>query len=267
MPFISVTEPFDPRLGAYRDVRERDLVGRQGRFVAEGEVVLGHLLGPHSRFEAESVLIAEARAESLAPMLTDVSAPVFVAHQAVMDQIVGFPIHRGILGIGRIGAPVDVGTMLAGPAPQDRVLVACGIGNHDNMGGLFRAAAGFGARAVILDSTSCDPLYRKAIRVSVGAALITPFARLEAGGDMAGVLAAAGYEPWALTPSAEEMLAAARPRGPTAIIVGAEGPGLPTALLERCRRIGIPMAEGFDSLNVATAAAIALHHLGVYRQP
>lgn len=267
MPFISVTNPFEPRISAYRDIRERDLVGRHGRFVAEGEVVLRYLLSPGSRFEAESVLIAENRIDGLASLLAEVAAPVFVASQAVMDQIVGFPIHRGILGIGRIGAPVEPGALLAAPGPQDRVLVVCGIGNHDNMGGLFRAAAGFGAKAVILDSTSCDPLYRKAIRVSVGATLLTPFARLEPGADLVDLLQASGFEPWALTPSFDEALHRVRPLGPTAVIVGAEGPGLPTALMARCRRVGIPMAHGFDSLNVATAAAIALNHLAVQRNP
>lgn len=264
---IAVTDPHDPRVAAYHKVRERDLIGREGRFVAEGEVVLAHLLSDRSRFQAESVLIAEARLEGLESLLGGVNVPVFVAGQAVMDQIVGFHIHRGVLGIGRIGNLKDARMILGDPTAQDRVLVISGVGNHDNMGGLFRAAAGFGARAVILDSTCCDPLYRKAIRVSVGAALITPFAWLEPGVDVVNLLEEAGYAPWALTPSADEALNTLRPCGPTAVIVGAEGPGLPRPLLDRCRRVGIPMAEGFDSLNVATAAAIALHHLGVQVHP
>lgn len=260
---ILITDPQDPRIAAYREVRERDLVGRLGRFVAEGEVVLGHLLGPRSRFRCESVLVAQKRLEGLAGLLDRADAPVFVADQAVMDLIVGFSIHRGILAIGLKGdgaAPADI---LADPASSDIALGVVGIGNHDNMGGLFRAAAGFGARGVILDETSCDPLYRKAIRVSVGSALITPFARTGSGETVVEALVSAGYEPIALTPGAAEPLSAVRRQGPAALIVGAEGPGLSDAVMAHCRRIAIPMVEGFDSLNVATAAAIALHHLSV----
>lgn len=258
---IPITNPQDPRIAAYRDIRERDLVGRQGRFVAEGEVVLRHLLGARSRFECESVLVAENRFGGLADVLADATAPVFRADQAVMDSIAGFPIHRGILAIGRKGDGDASAAILADPREHDIALGLVGIGNHDNMGGLFRAAAGFGARGVLLDETCCDPLYRKAIRVSVGAALITPFARAGDGEGVVEAFEADGFQPIALTPGADEPLGAVRRTGPVALIVGAEGPGLPEAVMRRCRRVAIPMAEGFDSLNVATAAAIALHHL------
>ena len=121
------------------------------------------------------------------------------------------------------------------------------------------------ARGVLLDEGCCDPLYRKAIRVSVGAALTTPFARTE--GDAAEVLLGLGYHPLALSPEAGERLADLRLEGPVAIIVGAEGPGLSESLMARCRRVSIPMAHGWDSLNVATAAAIALHHLRFAAHP
>lgn len=263
MAFIPVNDPQDSRIAAYREVRERDLLGRQGRFVAEGEVVLRHLLGPISRFEPESVLLAANRVEALRDVLEATPAPVHVAEQAVMDAIAGFPIHRGILAIGKVGLPASAESVLAAPEPGDLVLAVVGVGNHDNMGGLFRAAAAFGVRAVVLDSTCCDPLYRKAIRVSVGASLILPFVRLGRGQDVAEVLSGYGYSPLALTPSAQEVLNDVRVSGPAAVIVGAEGPGLPEATMARSRRVGIPMAKGFDSLNVATAAAIALHHLAV----
>ena len=261
MPLIAVNDPHDARIEAYTLVRERDLVGRQGRFVAEGEVVLRHLLKPGSRYEAESVLITENRVAALADLFETTPVPVYVASSAVMDSVVGFPIHRGILGIGRIGAPATADEVLANPGPADRILVVVGVGNHDNMGGLFRAAAGFGARAVVLDSTACDPLYRKAIRVSVGASLITPWVRLGSGQDLIELLSRLGYAPWALTPSGEEVLSQARAEGPVAVIVGAEGPGLSPSILAKSRRLSIPMSPGFDSLNVGTAAAIALHHL------
>lgn len=260
---VPVTDPDDPRLEPYRQVRERDLVGRQGRFVAEGEVVIRTLLGPASRHAAESVLVAEKRLAKLADALAglDESVPVYVAGQAVMDAVTGFPIHRGMLAIGRRGPEASAGSLLQGVGPEAIVLVLAGIGNHDNIGGLFRAAAAFGAAAVLLDPGCCDPLYRKAIRVSVGAALRVPFARLAAGEDPLALLQAHGFEALAFTPAGRETLAELRGGGRRAVLLGGEGPGLPPELLARCRTVAIPMADGFDSLNVATTGAIALHHL------
>lgn len=261
MPPIRIDDPADPRVTPFMAIRERDLVGREGRFIAEGEVVLRMLLSPASRHPPEAVLVAEKRADALAGLAEAAGVPLYAASQAVMDEIAGFPIHRGILAVGRRGAEPGLDDILGEPGQGDVVLAVSGVGNHDNMGGLFRAAAAFGARAVLLDAGCCDPLYRKAIRVSVGAALITPFARLASAEAMAEALAGRGYEVLALTPSAEERLIDVRTSGPVALMVGSEGPGLAPALLARLRRVGIPMAEGFDSLNVATTAAIALHHL------
>ena len=141
------------------------------------------------------------------------------------------------------------------------MLAALDIGNHDNMGGLFRNAAAFGCHAVLLGARACDPLYRKAIRVSVGAALTIPFARLDADADLPDLLERHGFEALALSPAGATPLREALRPPRAALIVGAEGPGLPAALLSRCRTVAIPMRRGFDSLNVATAAAVALHHL------
>jgi tRNA G18 (ribose-2'-O)-methylase SpoU len=114
---------------------------------------------------------------------------------------------------------------------------------------------------VLLDETSCDPLYRKAIRVSVGAALITPFSRGGTADDLVGALEEAGFEVVALSPAGAESLGSYRRAPRTALLLGAEGPGLSPALLARTRTVRIPMADGFDSLNVATASGIALHHV------
>ncbi|MDE2487329.1 MAG: RNA methyltransferase, partial [Alphaproteobacteria bacterium] len=140
-----------------------------------------------------------------------------------------------------------------------------GIANHDNMGGLFRNAAAFGADAVLIDAASCDPLYRKAIRVSVGATLTVPFARVGAAAQSVEALAAAGFELIALSPSGRNALAdlAAAPR--QAALFGAEGPGLGPEVVARSRTVAIPMAGGFDSLNVATTSGIVLHRLAELR--
>jgi tRNA G18 (ribose-2'-O)-methylase SpoU len=173
----------------------------------------------------------------------------------VMDGVVGFPIHRGVLALGE-AKPLDAKALLDALPPRALVLVLYGIGNHDNMGGVFRNAAAFGADAVLVGSDCCDPLYRKAIRVSVGAVLTMPWARVGAGG--LDVLALRDFELLALTPQGGEPLRVAPAAARTALVLGAEGPGLPATLMDRCRRISIPMADGFDSLNVATTSAVVL---------
>ncbi len=259
---IAIDDPLDPRIAAYRDVRERDLVGRQGHFIAEGAVVLRILL-TGARHEAVSLLIADNRLEALAPLLDGLpdSVPVYRARQEILDAIAGFPLHRGILALGRRAPEPDADAFLAGLGRRALVPVLCGIGNHDNVGGIFRNAAAFGADAVILDAGCCDPLYRKAIRVSVGATLRVPFLRLGRGVDPLGLLARHGFEAIALSPAGAVPLAALEAPARAAVLLGSEGPGLPAGLLARTRTVRIPMAPGFDSLNVATTSGIVLHHL------
>ncbi|WGM38537.1 RNA methyltransferase [Caulobacter sp. NIBR1757] len=259
---IPITDPADPRVEPYRDIRERDLVGRQGLFVAEGEVVL-NLLARSSRFEAVSVLIDPRRQDKLAQTLDLLSetTPVYLADQAVLDAIAGFHLHRGILAIGRRRDPPSATDLLATLPERALVLALVGIANHDNMGGLFRNAAAFGVDAVLLDTDCCDPLYRKAIRVSVGGVLTTPFAWLAEGEDLIALLGQANLQPIALSPAGQTVLARLPVPPRAALLAGAEGPGLPDAVLARCTTVSIPMAAGFDSLNVATSVGIALHHL------
>ena len=257
---IAVDDPADLRVAAYRDIRERDLVGREGRFVAEGEVVLRMLAGSRLH-RAESVLIDPKRADKLEPVLAGFGpeVTVYAASQAVIDAIAGFHLHRGILAIGVRGPEPEPAELLAGLPEGSVALVLFGIANHDNMGGLFRNAAAFGAGAVLLDPDCCDPLYRKAIRVSVGHVLTTPFARFA--GDPLPMLQAAGFEPLALTPAGATPLSALEPPAKTAVLLGTEGEGLPAAVIAHARAVAIPMAAGVDSLNVAVTAGIVLHHL------
>jgi tRNA G18 (ribose-2'-O)-methylase SpoU len=260
LPIIRIDDPADPRVAPYLQVRERDLVGRGEGFIAEGEVVVRALLSAASRCRTASLLVAEKRAEHIAA-LAQADTPVYAAGQAVMDAIVGFHIHRGILAHGL--RPLDPGAAaLLTRLPHRALIVALfGISNHDNMGGLFRNAAAFGADAVLLDPTCCDPLYRKAIRVSVGAALRVPFARLAAGEDALGLLERAGFTAFALTPAGgEQVRDLARPDR-AALLLGTEGPGLPADILARARCVAIAMAKDWDSLNVAATSAIVLHQL------
>lgn len=264
---ILITDPDDPRIAPYRSIRERDLTGREGLFIAEGEVVL-RLLARSPLMQTVSVLVAQKRLEGLAEILAPLPAetPVYAASQTVMDAIVGFPIHRGILALGRRVDQTSPEEILAALPPRALVLGLVGIANHDNMGGLFRNAAAFGASAVLLDAECCDPLYRKAIRVSVGAALTTPFARLRPDQDMADLMATHGVSPLALSPSGDTILSDLTRPARAGLLMGAEGPGLPDDLMRKCRTVSIPMARGFDSLNVAVASGVVLHHLAFAAQ-
>lgn len=261
---VPIDDPDDPRIAAYRDIRERDLVGRQGRFVAEGTVVLDTLIRSRAH-RAESLLIAQHRVATLEPMWSRLpdDVPVFSAAQAVVDAVAGFPLHRGALAIGRRAEERGVDALLAGTSGD--VLLLCGIANHDNMGGLFRNAAAFGIGAVLLDADCCDPLYRKAIRVSVGAALTVPCARLARGEDPLALLDRHRISPVALSPTGAMPLADWQPSKRAAVVLGAEGPGLAPDLMARMATVRIAMAPGFDSLNVATTSGIVLHHLATAR--
>lgn len=262
---VEVSDPEDPRIEAFRAVRERDLVRNDAGFIAEGEVVLRALLAsPH--YEASAILIAKQRREALASLLAQAPAgcPVYLAEQTVLDGIVGFAMHRGILAFGRRRAEHAVGSaedLLAALPARATILLLAGIANHDNLGGIFRNAAGFGADAVLLDATCCHPLYRKAIRVSVGATLLVPWRRLDPGCDVAALFARHGIEGVALTPGGAQPLARLARKPRMALLLGAEGPGLPPELLAVAQQVAIPMAGSFDSLNVATTSGISLYHL------
>jgi tRNA G18 (ribose-2'-O)-methylase SpoU len=267
---VSITDILDPRIEAYRDIRERDLVGRQGLFVAEGRVVVEKLVESRTH-RPLSLLIAAKRVEALQPLLARLSdeVPVFVAAQPVIDGVAGFPLHRGILAIGQRVESPTADALLGGIAGEHDgggdVLFLSGIANHDNLGGIIRNAAAFGAKAVLLDPDCCDPLYRKAIRVSVGATLLVPFARLQRGEDGLALLERHGFASVALSPAGETLLSDWRPGHRNAVLLGAEGPGLPPELIGRTRSVRIAMTAGFDSLNVATTSGIVLHHLSAYR--
>ncbi|RWB85273.1 RNA methyltransferase [Mesorhizobium sp.] len=261
MNIIPIDDPRDPRVAAYLDIRERDLVGRHGRFVAEGKVVLDLLLST-GRFAAESALILENRLAGLQPILRKAPSdfPVYVAAGEVMDRIAGFHMHRGVLAIGMRGDAAPAELLVQDLPRQALAVVLVGISNHDNMGAIFRNAAAFGADAVLLDRTCCDPLYRKAIRVSVSAALKVPFASFNDTAAFTGTLDQLGFSQFALSPrGATDIRDAERPSR-LALYLGTEGEGLPQELLARLHTVRIAMAEDFDSLNVAAASAVALHH-------
>lgn len=254
--FVPVASADDSALEPYTAIRERDLIGREGLFVAEGEVVV-RVLASRSPFAIRSLLLEERRVDSVRDVLDGLSPdiPAYVVPQSVMDGVVGFSIHRGVLALGERGAPIAVSSLVRG---AKLLVVLVGLTNHDNVGGIFRNAAAFGADGVLLDAATCDPLYRKAIRVSAGTALVVPFARASSVEALLDELAEGDVEPIALTPRGEETIESL-PARPRALLLGTEGPGLPDAVLARTRRVRIDMAPGLDSLNVSVASGIALH--------
>lgn len=261
---IAIDDPGDPRVAPYLNVKDRDLAradGPGGLFLVEGELVVAQL--PGSRLRAESVLVTPGRLASMGPVLAALGCPVYIASPEVMNRIVGFNIHRGVLAAARRGPGLTPGAVAAG---AEALLVAEDLSNHDNTGGLFRTLAGLAGperSGVILSPRSCDPLYRKSVRVSVGQALRVPFAFEPDWPGGLEALRAAGFTLVAATldPSAmplDECPPVERP----ALLVGAEGPGLtPQALAKAEWRVRIPMRGGVDSLNVVVAAGIVLARL------
>jgi tRNA G18 (ribose-2'-O)-methylase SpoU len=252
---VRIDTPDDPRLLPYFAVKERDLVGREGLFIAEGEVVV-RVLASRSHHRVVSLLLEERRVTPMHDVLEALSdVPVYVVPQAVMDTVVGFPIHRGVLALGAACSSTSAASLVA----HGRLWVGLvGLANHDNVGSIFRNAAAFGVDGVLLDDTTCDPLYRKAIRVSAGAALVVPFARAGSPHQMLDLLEARQIEAIALTPRGDETFDALSP-SPRVLLLGAEGPGLPEDVMARARRVRIEMEPLLDSLNVAVASGIALH--------
>jgi tRNA G18 (ribose-2'-O)-methylase SpoU len=256
--------PDDPRLDDFRDLnsidRRPDLPTGKGLVIAEGVLVVQRMLA--SRFTPHALLGTDRRLDELRDDLAATEAPFYRTSADIMAQVVGFHLNRGVLAAARRVLPEPTVAQLVDGARTVAVLE--GVNDHENLGSIFRNAAGLGVDAVVFGSGCADPLYRRAVRVSMGHALLVPFARATAWpGDLV-MLKESGFRVLALTPHSEaralsEAMAAARDQR-VAVLVGAEGPGLTSAAL-RLSDLGvrIPMSRGTDSLNVATAAALAFY--------
>lgn len=264
---IPISDPTDPRIVEYTAIRERDLTGRDGKFIVEGRVTLEVFLD-RSRHQPESLFLEQGRLEPLKGIIDTIAdnVPIYTAPQSLMDQIVGFPIHRGVLACGLKADQIDLDAFLARQSQSSTWVVGLGLSNHDNVGALIRNAAALGASGVILDAQSCDPLYRKAIRVSAGTALWFPIHHGARTQDILSALDRHNINIWALTPNARatSLYQLSRPEQ-CALLLGAEGPGLPDQILDAYTPVSIPMSNHVDSLNVATSAAIVLSHLNALR--
>jgi tRNA G18 (ribose-2'-O)-methylase SpoU len=255
----------DPRISIYRNVKDSTLRDARGLFVVESRLCVRRLLSA-SRFPVCSVLVTETAFEALGDALSQLGedTPIYVANSALLEQLVGYNLHRGCIALARRGPERSLDEILDS---QPRLLVGLEqVANPENVGNVFRNAMAFGADAVLLSRDCADPLYRKAVRVSMGGTLLTPFAHLGGWPEAIERLRTAGVATLALSTDARSIDLAAlgvETAGSQrfALILGAESEGLDaTTLAAVDRKVRIPMASGVDSLNVATAAGIALHH-------
>jgi len=255
-------------LDSYRHLADAEWLRASGLFVAEGRFVVRRVLQDAPDRVRSLLLTGTARA-ALGDALDRVPAgrPVFVVALEAMQAITGFNIHRGCLALVDRPASLDLASLVHRLGDARLVLALEEVANADNVGGAFRNALAFGAGAVVLSPGCCDPLYRKAIRTSMGATLGVPFARAPGWPRDLDLIRAAGFALVALTPAAGARDLAAFVSDPdrpsrVALAVGTEGAGLSAAVEAMAdARVRIPMMPGVDSLNLATAAGIALQRI------
>lgn len=268
MPFARATAPDDPRLAdfvALNDpARRRELERHGGYFVVEGAVALRQLLRVGG-WRIRQVALLPRAAERLGAALDEVAERVVVADEDVLRSVVGFDLHRGVLASVERVAPRAIDDVVA-PGRADLLVALEGVNDHENLGAIYRNAAGFGAAAVLVDPTCADPFYRRSVRVSLGHVLTVPTASLGPAPEGVAALQARGAVVVALTPTGETDLRALDRTllgdGPLVALVGAEGPGLTgPAMAAADVRASIAMPAAVDSLNVATALAVALFQL------
>lgn len=268
---IDITDPGDQRVDDFRDLnsidRRPDLPTGKGLVIAEGVLVVQRMLA--SRFSPHAFLGTDRRLAELAGDLSGTAAPFYRASAEVMAEVVGFHLNRGVLGVARRSPELTTAQVLIGART---VAVLEGVNDHENLGSIFRNAAGLGVDAMIFGAGCADPLYRRAVRVSMGHALLVPYAwAAQWPGDLE-LLRNNGFQLLALTPDSEAQTLADAMESvngrKVAVLVGAEGPGLTESAMRASDiRVRIPMSRGTDSLNVATAAACAFYERarGAYR--
>ncbi len=260
---VDISDPADFRLDDFRDLnsidRRPDLPAGKGLVIGEGVLVVQRMLA--SRFSPFALLGTDRRLAELSADLAGVDIPYYRVDAEVMARVVGFHLNRGVLAAAR-RPPLFALAEVADGART--VVVLEGVNDHENLGSIFRNAAGLGVDAVIFGPGCADPLYRRAVRVSMGHALLVPYARADAWPSDLNMLRDWGFRLLALTPDPQATALpdaiAAVAGDPVAILVGAEGPGLTERAMRASElRVRIPMARGTDSLNVATAAALAFY--------
>ena len=256
----------DPRVDDYRSLKDRELAARgdRGRFIAEGEQLVRRLLA--SRLETVSVLLAERRSEAIAPLVPG-NVPVFVAPAEVVNGVIGFKFHSGVMAVGKRPEPLAIHQIMPPELlPRRRMtLVVCpDTSNTENLGSLIRISAAFGADAMILGERCCDPFFRQSVRVSMGAVFVLPIVQSKAlKDDLTWLRRERQFEVIATVVGQESEALRGFKRGERiAVLFGNEAQGLHAEHVGLCdRRVTIPMKLGTDSLNVAVAAGVILYEL------
>jgi tRNA G18 (ribose-2'-O)-methylase SpoU len=258
---VRLTDPDDPRLADYRDLRDvelrKHLEAEHGLFLAEGEKVVRRAV--EGGFTPRSFLMAERWLDGLADVLDSADAPCFVVSEALAEAVTGFHVHRGALASLERRPLPGVSTVLEGARS---ILVLEDIVDHTNVGAIFRSGAALGFDALLLSPRCADPLYRRAIKVAMGAVFTMPWTRLDDWYGALPALSARGFTTVALTlaDDAAPIEDAVAGLDQVALVLGSEGPGLSPRWEQAAdRRAVIPMREGIDSLNVAAATAVACY--------
>lgn len=258
---IHLDDPADPRLADYRDLRDvelrKHLEATHGLFLAEGEKVVRRAV--EGGFTPRSFLMAPRWLDGLADVLGSSEAPCYVMSEDLAEQVTGFHVHRGALASLERLPLRPAGEVLA---PARTVVVLEDVVDHTNVGAIFRSAAALGVNAVLLSPRCADPLYRRSVKVAMGAVFTVPYARLEDWYDGVAAVSAAGFTTVALTPADDAVGIEEAVRGvdKVALLMGSEGPGLSRRWIRSADvRAVIPMSAGVDSLNVAAATAVACY--------
>ncbi|KEI45475.1 TrmH family RNA methyltransferase [Saccharopolyspora rectivirgula] len=258
---IEITDANDPRVDDFRDLsradRRPDRPGGRGLVIAEGVVVVERLLA--SAYPVRALLGVRRRIDELADALAPFDVPAYTTTAEIMAEVVGFHLNRGVLAVADRAPTIEPADLIAN---SRRLAVLEGIGDHENLGSIFRNAAALGIDGILLGAGCADPLYRRSIRVSMGHVLRVPFTRLHSWPEDLKLLKDHDFRILALTPRADSVpLRETNPQqGRVAVLLGSEGPGLTEqAITAADQAVRIPMASGVDSLNVATAGAIAFH--------
>jgi tRNA G18 (ribose-2'-O)-methylase SpoU len=264
-PVVQIDDPDDPRLADYRSLTDVALRRRieppGGLFIAEGALVIERALG--AGYLLRSALMSPQWLERTAPSLASSQAPIYLASDELLETVTGFHVHRGALAAVHRRPVPEFAELISACR---RLVVVEDLVNHTNLGAIFRAAAALGMDGVLLSPQSADPLYRRSVRVSMGAVFGVPYARAPQWPDALTELRTAGFRVVALTPAPDavaldRVTVDASER--LAVVLGTEGAGLSDRAADLAdQRVRIPMMAGIDSLNVASAAAVAFWAFG-----
>lgn len=263
-PIIRISDLHDPALRDYRDLTDvalrRAIEPQEGLYIAESSKVIARAIAAGHR--PRSVLLLEKWLDELEPMLSELDVPMYVGTTRTLESITGFTMHRGALASMARPALLPVADVIAG---AHRIVIIEDIVDHTNVGAIFRAVVGLGADAVLVTPRCADPLYRRSVRVSMGAVLQAPWTRLPRWPEATRILHDHGFTIAALALDDDAVDLAEFSKDPppkVAILVGTEGDGLSRhALVGADVTVTIPMRGGIDSLNVAAACSVALWSL------